>query len=469
MWIGLLFAILTLASALRQTADALKDPGGSLVATRTFYTKTAQCLVLGKYANPKKFGIETLMLHLQGTFIGFDNSGVSTWVLMGVLVRLAMKMGYHRDASHYPTISAFDGEMRRRMWQTIFQVDVLVSFQMGVPSIIQATDCDTEPPRNLHYSDFDENTIELPPSRPLTDSTPATYTICKCACMAVFKKIAAQSSSLRPVPYQDVLDLDQEMRDRYGDVSADLKMKAMAHSFTDAPSTIMNRLNIKLLYLKAICVLHRKYLNQDRSNQRYAYSRRVCVEAAIEILDLQADVHKSTLPGGQLYEDRWMLSSLTAHDFLLAAMIVCLDLSELLKVKTTEQLSIRGLSIEEKHGLCSNLDSLERSQRIWSQSTVHSRDARTAADALALMIRKVRIAMDHASSRTGPTLQVSEMLQSFPVVTEYQFANTMGGFVELETDLPYAAPMQEMIDVPENIDWVCQDRSLYIKTEGTST
>lgn len=467
MWVGLLFAILTLAATLRHNTDALKELGGSLAATRIFQTKTAQCLVLGKYASPKAYGVETLMLHLQSNYMASEDCNVNTWVLMGVLVRLAMKMGVHRDPRHYPNISPFDGEMRRRLWQTLFQLDVLVSFQMGLPSMIQASDCDTEPPRNLHYSDFSEETTELPPARPLTDSTPVTYIIFKCACMAVFKKIAAQTSSLRPAPYQDVLDLDKEMRDRYDEVSTDLKMKAMAHSFTDAPSTIMNRLNIKLLCLKGICVLHRKYLNQDRLNPRYAYSRRVCVEAAMEILELQADVHNSSLPGGQLYEDRWMVSSLTAHDFLLAAMIVCLDLSESLKATTSDQLSIGPLSLAEKHTINSKLDSLERSQRIWSQSILKSKDARTAADALALMLRKVKVNMDNTSTWRVPPPQVPRVSQPLPVSNGDEFTLTMDGIAEIETDLPYAAPMQEMIDVPENIDWVSRNLNLHLKTMKT--
>jgi len=365
-----------------------------------------------------------------------------------------MKMGMHRDPSHYPNISAFDGEMRRRLWQTLFQLDILVSFQMGLPSMVQTRDCDTEPPRNLHYSDFDENTVELPPSRPLTESTPVTYLIVKCRCMSVFKKIAAQTSSLQPAPYEEVLDLDKQMRDCFDSIPADLKMKPMAHSFTDAPSTIMNRLNLKLLCLKGICVLHRKYLNQDRLNSRYEYSRRVGVEAAMEILELQADVHNSSLPGGQLYEDRWMLSSLTAHDFLLAAMIVSLDLSESLRVTSPEQLSIGPLSLAEGH--TTKMEALEQSQRIWSQSIDKSKDARTAAETLALMLRKVKIDMDNTSTWRAPAAQIPKIPQAIPISNSNQFPQNMDAMTGFDTDLPYSGPMAEMIDVPQNIDWVGQ-------------
>jgi hypothetical protein len=430
----------------------LKELGGPIAATRNFQLKTAQCLVLGKYTSPKAYGAETLMLHLQSNYMASEDCNVNTWVLMGILVRLAMKMGIHRDPSHYPNISAFDGEMRRRLWQTVFQLDVLVSFQMGLPSMIQTRDCDTEAPRNLLYSDFTKDMTELPPSRPLTDSTPVSYLIYKCALMAVFKKIAAQTSSLQPVPYEEVLDLDKNMRDCFDGVPPDLKMKSMAHSFTDAPSTIMNRLNIKLLMLKGICVLHRRYLSQDRLNARYSFSRRACVDAAMEILELQADVHNSSLPGGQLYEDRWMLSSLTAHDFLLAAMIVSLDLSESLRATSPEQLSIGPLSLKESH--TTKMGALERSQKIWQQSIDKSKDARTAAEALALMLRKVKAETENNSTWRPPISTAPSMSQSVPVSNGAQFSSNPGVPGGPEADLPYAVPMAEMIDVPENIDWV---------------
>ncbi|AEO55551.1 hypothetical protein MYCTH_2108176 [Thermothelomyces thermophilus ATCC 42464] len=72
-------------------------------------------------------------------------------------------------------ITAFEGEIRRRVWINLFQLGALVSFQMGFPSMIPSEHCDAQPPRNLDYSDFGADTATLTPSRPLSVDTPVVY------------------------------------------------------------------------------------------------------------------------------------------------------------------------------------------------------------------------------------------------------------------------------------------------------
>jgi hypothetical protein len=69
------------------------------------------------------------------------------------MIRLAFRMGYHRDPKHLVGISVFDGEMRRRVWLNLVQIEALMSYQLGFPSMIPSEFCDTEVPRNLEYSE----------------------------------------------------------------------------------------------------------------------------------------------------------------------------------------------------------------------------------------------------------------------------------------------------------------------------
>lgn len=62
-------------------------------------------------------------------------------------------MGYHRDPKHLAGISVFEGEMRRRVWLNLVQIEALMSYQLGFPSMIPSEFCDTEVPRNLEYSE----------------------------------------------------------------------------------------------------------------------------------------------------------------------------------------------------------------------------------------------------------------------------------------------------------------------------
>lgn len=87
----------------------------------------------------------------------------------------------------------------------------------------------------------------------------------------------------------------------------------------------MRRMLCEILYLKCMCVLHRRYLTFEGA--MYEGSHLACREASIRLLDLQAEFDEHSGEGGRLYEKRYMFTNPTGyHDFLLAAMCICLDL-----------------------------------------------------------------------------------------------------------------------------------------------
>lgn len=426
LWIGLLFTILGLTMTLRQiiAMPMPTDANGQTILPQSLRVRTTQCLVLGKYSTAKAYGLEILVLHLQSTFIGLIDSNINIWFSMGIGIRLALRMGYHRDPKHYPLLSAFEGEMRRRIWSKINQIDTMMSFQLGLPSMIPSELCDTEPPSNLAFSDFSPDTQVLPPSRPLTDNTPVLFTIIKGKIMDVFKKIIAHTQSLSKFPIETTIILDMEMREAYNNLPANIKMVAISRSFTDSASTIMERCCIELLYLKGLVVLHRRFLSRDILDAKYAKFRQACLGAAMDILARHADLYQASQPGGQLYDDRWMISSLTTHDFLLAAMVVCLELS----------IHIRSNSRPRIPDFERQFDALQTSHMIWKSRYSESKETRIAARALEIMIRAVKgDEVDKALDNTSPPID--------------------NPIFENQTQ-PYARPVTGMIDGSETLNWV---------------
>lgn len=368
----------TLPGSLGEPADV----GGA------YRTRAAQCLVLSDYTRPGRYTVETLLIYLGSEFLKSSETQLGVSVLLGITIRLAMHMGYHRDSKHYPSLSVFDGEMRRRSWALISQIDQLVSFQAGLPKIIPSSLCDTELPLNLLDEDLDETTTILPPSRPETERTPVTYTIMKGRLMSVFARIVEKTSLARSVMHEEVTRLDKRLQDTRASLPPFLRFRTMDLSITDPPDLIMERCNIELLYQKARCVLHRRYLTVDRSNLRYSYSRWCCVDAATQILRLQNDIYHETLPGGQLYRDRWFVSSLTSHDFLLAAMILCLDLSYKAKCDLSKPYAESvNYSPQGEDDL---LHALEASHRVWQAFSETSLEAFKAFKAVSLMLEKAK-------------------------------------------------------------------------------
>lgn len=387
MWLGVLFSMMCMAEHFCLAAED-KPPGPphkSQYMIQKYREKAAQCLVLGNYTKPTDYTLEALLLYLTTEQIRSNDTQFGISILVGIIVRSAMRMGYHRDPSHYPNISVFHAEMRRRIWSTVVVFDILTSFQVGLPKLINESQVDSELPRNLLDEDFDQHAVELPPPRPDTECTLMSYAIMKHRLTSVFGMIANQATSTQTVSYaDDVMRLDKLLYEVYGSVPPGLRMRPTANSVTDSSALIVRRFALEVFFQKSRCVLHRRYLVLARSNQRYLYSRRSCVDAAMQLLGHQSVLHNECQLGGLLHRDRWKILPLMSQAFLLAAMIICLEFDHLIPRSQDVHAVSEEVSTEE-----SMLQVLQRSYSIWSESAASSTEALRVSAVLKMILQKV--------------------------------------------------------------------------------
>ncbi|KAB5580338.1 fungal-specific transcription factor domain-containing protein [Coniochaeta sp. 2T2.1] len=376
LWTGLLFSILSLSASMHELSGPRNDPEKDMIPSAKLLSAcTEQCLVLGKYATAREYSLEVLLIHMQSCYLRSKDSDLNMWFLMGIIIRLAFRLGYHRDPSKLttsPKPSPFEGEMRRRVWATIFQIDTLMSFQIGLPSMIPAEYCDADLPRNLENSDFNPETTILPDARPISDHTPILYTLAKSSIMSVFRSVTSHTRSLSPSSYEQTLSLDARIRDAYAKVPPALRYTPISQSVVDSPGVIMDRATIEILHHKSVIVLHRGYVTAHRANPQFDLSRRACLQAAETVLHRQVELHEATRPGCQLYDQRWMVSALTTTDFILAGMVVCLEL-------TVRMQGMGGIgSVKDEDEVARYLGLLKRCQGIWAAAAEFSSEARMA-------------------------------------------------------------------------------------------
>lgn len=94
------------------------------------------------------------------------------WAQMGSIIRMAVSMGLHRDPSEFGSaMTPFIGEMRRRLWATITDLDDCISCDCSLPPYLGKQFSTTGPPRNLDDADLHLDMEELPPSKPLDQVT----------------------------------------------------------------------------------------------------------------------------------------------------------------------------------------------------------------------------------------------------------------------------------------------------------
>ncbi|KIX05351.1 uncharacterized protein Z518_06223 [Rhinocladiella mackenziei CBS 650.93] len=200
----------------------------------------------------------------------------------------------------------------------------------------------------------------------------------------IFRKVAQQALSPKTLVYEDIMKLDGELREKNASIPPILKWKSVSSSIMDETHTILHRLNIELLYQKSLMILHRNYLSHDRSNPAFKYSREACIGAGLQVLQYQEEVHKATQPGGQLHNGNWISSSLSFHDFLLAAMVTCLDLYE-----SHRQYAVTGLSNLESKAQRRKYGALVGAYDIWTSRKAISRDVKRASGILANILSKI--------------------------------------------------------------------------------
>lgn len=157
------------------SSDLCGDHG----ALEEYRPRTIQCLVTADYTNPVAYIVEILLLYIGAEWLSSQGAGIEISLVLGMAIRPTMRMGIHRDSSNHSDISPFQGEMRRRIWATLHEMDILYSFQLSFPTTIRRSSCDCGFPQNLSNDDFGKDTRGLPPPGSLAEATAVSYTITK--------------------------------------------------------------------------------------------------------------------------------------------------------------------------------------------------------------------------------------------------------------------------------------------------
>ncbi|KAE8402102.1 hypothetical protein BDV37DRAFT_165721 [Aspergillus pseudonomiae] len=79
----------------------------------------------------------------------------------GMVVRLAQSLGLHRHTRRFKH-SPGESELRRRIWWSVYVLDVQSSILYGLPRNIQAADTDTDLPTNTDYDDMHSDQLSYP-------------------------------------------------------------------------------------------------------------------------------------------------------------------------------------------------------------------------------------------------------------------------------------------------------------------
>lgn len=211
-----------------------------------------------------------MLLILARQTVGVGSS--VTWMSMGELLRTAIFAGLHRDPSRLPRQTFFASELRRRLWNTLLEMELQSSLETGAMPSFAMHHFDTRPPGNYDDEQLDENEPEAKSEEIYTNMSIAralrkTY--------AVRLAIAKSLNEIGPpATYKDTLLLDTKLRAAYKHVSQYLPQWK--------PSDFQARYMDGIIR-RSLMALHMPFFGPSLTEIAYAYTRKVVVDNALTL------------------------------------------------------------------------------------------------------------------------------------------------------------------------------------------
>ncbi|KAK3719004.1 hypothetical protein LTR37_004567 [Vermiconidia calcicola] len=267
---------------------------------------------------PLQVSLLTLLAR-EATGVGEELNGISA----GTVLRTAICMGLHRDPTRLPKMAFFAAEMRRRLWNTILELNLQSSITSGESPLFSLNDFDTDPPGN--YEDEQVATTDPVPNSE-DDLTTMSVAI---ALRKTFPLRLAITKFLNDLgshgTYEKTLHLDAELRAAY---------KAMRRVTSRAKPQLqeLSRFGAQVMDLivhRYLLALHLPFFGLALREAAYAFTRQVLVDTAHNIWRAvyPSDSVIGSLRGERFRPDESELARLTRNGsgfFRIAATQACL-------------------------------------------------------------------------------------------------------------------------------------------------
>jgi hypothetical protein len=110
MWLAVLYSILCLAVlSYHRVGDEPPELKGRTLELATEYRlRTVQCLMAGDYTKPGEHTVEAMLLYGFCEYSSRWDADLSLWIIGSMVVRIAFRMGYHRDGKWFPALTPFE-------------------------------------------------------------------------------------------------------------------------------------------------------------------------------------------------------------------------------------------------------------------------------------------------------------------------------------------------------------------------
>lgn len=231
------------------------------------------------------------------------------WTEAGTLLRQAMAAGFHRDPSFLgEKVSGFDQEMRRRLWNTITELELQASIDRGMPSASAGIFSDCASILNINDADLRDEDRNETRAKNWDEYTSSSFLNVSRSSFALRVKLNSVVNDLSsPLQWEQIASYEEL-------VVAELeKLPSWTKSTTDIDEGALAGSILQIQLRQFLILLHTPFARKRSPNSRCSVSRMVCFQAATKTLDQVQ----------QLTKHGYYFFLLFRQDYFRAALVVC--------------------------------------------------------------------------------------------------------------------------------------------------
>ncbi|CAL5874986.1 uncharacterized protein PFLUO_LOCUS9289 [Penicillium psychrofluorescens] len=215
----LLFAIYHFAVFSMTEEDCVEKLGQSRATLlQRYHFATRQALVNASFLKTTEMSVlQSLVLFILPCRHFYDSH--TYWILTGVAVRIAQRMGLHRDGEKLG-LSPFDVQMRRRLFYQLLPLDGNASVLSGTGISVMPDAWDTQPPLNINDDQIWPGMTETPQEQ--SGATDMIFCLSRACIGRFFTKATRPADDAAPWQFKDypnaelaIMDAERQVEEKY--------------------------------------------------------------------------------------------------------------------------------------------------------------------------------------------------------------------------------------------------------------
>lgn len=221
-----------------------------------------------------------LLLARQASALGGTAS-----IITEALSKLSFTIGLHIDPRLHATVTAFESELRRRLWLTVLELTAITSLNSALPLLLRPGDYQVPLPSLVPDSKLGKNNndADIPQQdSPKHEGLDCSLQLLLAKSLRLRMQIIQEfSDASREAVYERAIALSNNLQVHCRELSAFFASgETQQQQQQQVPGSFHHKF-LDTYFRRLILFLHRPFAHQARRDHRYLLSRKICLESSL--------------------------------------------------------------------------------------------------------------------------------------------------------------------------------------------